>query len=87
MDSQFQRLMSPRPWRFLARGFQFAQEPGDEPWLWREAHPVDPSGNVICLYHAGEKRLNLPSRIEAEPGAQPDAPTAAWLVRSRDSGY
>jgi len=41
-----------------ARGLQFAQEPRDEPWLWREARLVDPSGNVICLYHAGENRLN-----------------------------
>jgi len=47
------------------RGFQFAQEPRDEPWLWREARLVDPSGNVICLYHAGENRLNPPWRVEA----------------------
>ena len=38
-----------------ARGLQFAQEPRDEPWLWREARLVDPSGNVICLYHAGRE--------------------------------
>src|SRR5664279_4859547 len=26
------------------RGVRFAQEPRDEPWLWREARLVDPSG-------------------------------------------
>ena len=46
-----------------ARGFQFTQEPRDESWLWREARLVDPSGNVICLYHAGENRLNPPWRV------------------------
>ena len=46
-----------------ARGVQFAQEPRDERWLWREALLVDPSGNVICLYHAGENRLNPPWRV------------------------
>jgi predicted enzyme related to lactoylglutathione lyase len=46
-----------------ATGMQFTQEPKDEPWLWREARLVDPSGNVICLYHAGEHRLNPPWRV------------------------
>ena len=46
-----------------ARGFQFTQEPRDESWLWREARLVDPSGNVICLYQAGENRLNPPWRV------------------------
>lgn len=48
-----------------ARGFAFAQEPQDERWLWREARLLDPSGNVICLYHAGENRLNPPWRVRA----------------------
>lgn len=48
-----------------AKGLQFLQEPRDEPWLWREARLVDPSGNVICLYHAGENRLNPPWRVGA----------------------
>ena len=48
-----------------ARGLQFAQELRDEPWLWREARLVDSSGNVICLYHAGESRLNPPWRVGA----------------------
>jgi catechol 2,3-dioxygenase-like lactoylglutathione lyase family enzyme len=48
-----------------AKGLQFAQIPRDEPWLWREARLVDPSGNVVCLYHAGENRLNPPWRVGA----------------------
>jgi catechol 2,3-dioxygenase-like lactoylglutathione lyase family enzyme len=46
-------------------GVHFMQEPRDEPWLWREARVVDPSGNIICLYHAGENRLNPPWRVGA----------------------
>ena len=48
-----------------SRGLRFAQTPRDEPWLWREARLVDPSGNVICLYHAGESRLDPPWRVSA----------------------
>jgi len=45
-----------------ARGLQFMQEPRDEPWQWREARLVDPTGNIICLYHDnyGGSRLNPP---------------------------
>ena len=46
-----------------ALGVQFAQEPQDESWLWREARLLDPSGNAICLYHAGSNRLNPPWRV------------------------
>ncbi len=48
-----------------AAGIEFAQEPRDEPWLWREARLNDPAGNIICLYHAGENRLNPPWRVKA----------------------
>ncbi len=51
--------------KLKAAGFQFMQEPRDEPWLWREARLIDPSGNVICLYHAGANRLNPPWRVGA----------------------
>jgi len=27
------------------------------------AESVDPSGNVVCLYHAGDNRLNPPWRV------------------------
>ncbi|MGH8109714.1 MAG: VOC family protein [Arenimonas sp.] len=45
-------------------GLTFIQEPQDERWLWREARIIDPSGNTICLYHAGENRLNPPWRVK-----------------------
>src|SRR5947208_2426077 len=46
-----------------AAGLSFTQEPRDAPWLWREARLLDPSRNIICLYWAGENRLNPPWRI------------------------
>ena len=48
-----------------ANGYIFTQPPKDESWLWREAHLADPSGNVICLYWAGENRRNPPWRVSA----------------------
>ena len=42
-----------------------ALEPADQSWLWREARLLDPSGNEICLYHAGQNRRFPPWRIEA----------------------
>ncbi|MEN9659457.1 MAG: hypothetical protein RL571_2922 [Pseudomonadota bacterium] len=47
-----------------AAGLRFIQEPKDETWLWREARLLDPAGNIICLYWAGENRLNPPWRIK-----------------------
>ncbi|WP_394781613.1 VOC family protein [Undibacterium sp.] len=47
----------------LDKGVLFTHKPRDESWLWREARLIDPSGNTICLYHAGENRLNPPWRI------------------------
>lgn len=43
-------------------GIAFDSEPADQRWLWREARLRDPSGNPICLFHAGENRLNPPWR-------------------------
>ncbi|MEO8344611.1 MAG: VOC family protein [Betaproteobacteria bacterium] len=51
--------------RLQARGLSFRQEPRDERWLWREARIEDPAGNVICLYWAGDNRLNPPWRVGA----------------------
>ena len=48
-----------------AQGFQFFRPPTDERWLWREARLKDPSGNEICLFHAGENRRHPPWRIGA----------------------
>lgn len=33
-------------------------------WRWYEAYLNDPDGNKICIYHAGENRLNPPWRIK-----------------------
>jgi predicted enzyme related to lactoylglutathione lyase len=48
-----------------AKGLSFSQDPRDEPWRWREARIADPSGNVICLYWAGDNRLSPPWRVGA----------------------
>lgn len=47
-------------------GIQFDSEPTDQPWLWREAYLRDPDGNLICLYCAGENRLNPPWKLQRE---------------------
>lgn len=39
-----------------SEGYAFEQQPQDESWGWREARLLDPAGNIICLYNAGEKR-------------------------------
>jgi len=39
-----------------SQGFAFEQLPQDESWGWREARLLDPAGNIICLYKAGENR-------------------------------
>ena len=51
--------------QLLADGFEFTQLPVDEPWLWREARLVDPSGNAICLFRAGDNRKHPPWRVVA----------------------
>lgn len=50
--------------RLQAAGFEFTQLPRDEPWLWREARLNDPSGNVLCLFWAGEIRKNPPWKLK-----------------------
>ncbi|MET0271000.1 MAG: VOC family protein [Sphingomonas sp.] len=47
----------------IGRGLMFDRSPRDESWLWREARLIDPAGNEICLYHAGENRRFPPWRI------------------------
>jgi catechol 2,3-dioxygenase-like lactoylglutathione lyase family enzyme len=49
-----------------AGGLEFDSDPVDQSWLWREAYLRDPDGNLICLFHAGENRLNPPWRISRE---------------------
>jgi hydroxymethylpyrimidine/phosphomethylpyrimidine kinase len=46
-----------------AAGMQFEQLPRDTDWLWREARLLDPAGNRICLYAAGEARRFPPWRV------------------------
>jgi len=41
------------------------EAPADRDWLWREARLADPSGNIICIYHAGENRRFPPWRLKA----------------------
>lgn len=40
----------------VSEGFSFEQMPQDQSWGWREARLPDPSGNIVCLYSAGENR-------------------------------
>lgn len=42
--------------KLRAEGVEFHHGPQDERWHWREARTRDPAGNVLCIYHAGEKR-------------------------------
>lgn len=44
-------------------GIAVDEEPSDKPYLWREAKLRDPTGNRICVYHAGENRRFPPWRI------------------------
>ncbi len=47
-------------------GVRFDTKPKDQSWRWREARFCDPSGNRLCLYHAGIDRRFPPWRIEKE---------------------
>jgi catechol 2,3-dioxygenase-like lactoylglutathione lyase family enzyme len=46
-----------------AAGVDFESGPVDQPWLWREARLLDPDGNPLSLFHAGENRLDPPWRL------------------------
>ncbi|CAL2095326.1 Glyoxalase/bleomycin resistance protein/dioxygenase [Tenacibaculum sp. 190524A02b] len=45
------------------KGIQFTLLPTDQNWLWREAHLIDPDGNKLILFTAGENRKNPPWRV------------------------
>lgn len=47
-----------------AEGVVFDSGPTDQRWLWREARPRDPDGNRLCLYFAGENRVDPPWRLK-----------------------
>lgn len=46
-----------------AAGVVFDSDPADQRWLWREARLRDPDGNRLCLYLAGDSRVNPPWRV------------------------
>lgn len=46
-----------------ADGLVFDDGPADKRWLWREAWLRDPDGNRLCLYFAGENRVDPPWRV------------------------
>lgn len=48
--------------RLERAGLVIDKQPKDQSWKWREAYLKDPSGNVICLYHAGPNRRFPPWR-------------------------
>ena len=50
--------------RLRKKGITIAAEPTDQPWLWREARLVDPAGDEICLFKAGEHRRYPPWRLD-----------------------
>jgi hydroxymethylpyrimidine/phosphomethylpyrimidine kinase len=50
-----------------SKGLTFEADPIDQEWLWREAYLRDPSGNWLCIYHAGESR-RFPAWRVKDPG-------------------
>jgi hydroxymethylpyrimidine/phosphomethylpyrimidine kinase len=52
------------------RGFAFESQPKDQDWLWREAYLLDPSGNRLCIYHAGNNRRSPPWKIEEDSASE-----------------
>lgn len=52
--------------KLRAAGIEFSHPPRDEPWLWRQAELLDPAGNQLTLYYAGDNRINPPWRIGRE---------------------
>ena len=46
-----------------SRGIVIDEDPSDKTYLWREAKLRDPTGNRICIYHAGVNRLFPPWRL------------------------
>ena len=51
--------------RMKSLGLIFEEDPTDREWLWRQAYLVDPNGNRICLFRAGENRKNPPWRVKS----------------------
>lgn len=51
--------------RVRAAGIEFTLPPTLQPWEWREARLLDPSGNELCLFSAGRFRKDPPWRVKA----------------------
>ena len=49
--------------QLVVKGVEFTELPNDKTWLWREAHLLDPDGNQLILYYAGENRKNPPWKV------------------------
>lgn len=49
--------------RLKSLGLSFTEDPTTREWLWRQAYLLDPNGNKICLFRAGENRKNPPWRV------------------------
>jgi catechol 2,3-dioxygenase-like lactoylglutathione lyase family enzyme len=49
--------------RLKRAGFEFACDPVDQPYLWREAILLDPDGHRVFIFHAGENRIDPPWRL------------------------
>lgn len=47
------------------KGIKFTLMPTDQPWLWKEARLLDPDGNRLILFSAGDNRKNPPWRINS----------------------
>ena len=47
-----------------AAGLDVAAPPERKRWLWTEAYLHDPSGNRICIFHAGTNRRFPPWRLD-----------------------
>lgn len=51
----------------VALGIVFDSPPVLQPWRWREAWFADPTGNRLCLFHAGADRRFPPWRLDGPP--------------------
>ena len=49
--------------RLRHNGMVFEHPPRDMPWLWREARLRDPDRHRLCIFHAGDNRVNPPWRL------------------------
>ena len=52
-----------------AAGLVFYSQPAEQKWLWREARLHDPDGNPICLFHAGQNRIDPPWKVDVDCNA------------------